>query len=155
MKKLLVISLALVAALGLGAAEPVDTTGIIGMIDANPKLTVSQPAKLAERLLPERTAQTGAAESASVATGGYRVQVYSGNNPRTARAEAHGRSANISAEFPEWTTYVNFDAPYWRLKVGDFRSYEEARSALSLLKKHFPSYAREMRIVRDRIKSAE
>lgn len=138
------------------AVEPADSLGIIGRLADNPRVTVSQPEKLATRLLPARKEgatdpETGAATPS--ATGGYRIQVFSGNNPRSARAEAHGRAAAIGAEFPEWATYVTFDSPYWRLKVGDFRSYEDGRAALSLLKKHFPAYAKEMRLVRDRIKN--
>lgn len=158
MKRLL-FALAALCALTLGAIEPADSLGIIGRIAANPQLTVSQPEKLAMRLLPVRRATDESAGTdtpvATVQTGGYRVQVFSSNNPRTARAEAHGRAATIGAEFPEWATYVSFDAPYWRLKIGDFRSYEDGRAALSLLKKHFPAYAKEMRLVRDRIKSAD
>ncbi|MDE6144894.1 MAG: SPOR domain-containing protein [Muribaculaceae bacterium] len=140
-------------------AEPTDTLGIIGRIDSNPSLEVIQPEKLAQRLLPARhmteITPDDSSSTPAAQTGGYRVQVFSSNNPRTARAEAHGRAATIGAEFPEWATYVSFDAPYWRLKVGDFRSYEDGRAALSLLKKQFPAYAKEMRLVRDRIKTSD
>ena len=138
------------------AAEPADSLGIIGRLAENPQVTVSQPEKLAARLLPARSNASAESESGTAtpaATGGYRIQVFSGNNPRSARAEAHSRAAAIGAEFPEWATYVTFDSPYWRLKVGDFRSYDDGRAALSLLKKHFPAYAKEMRLVRDRIKN--
>ncbi len=53
--------------------------------------------------------------------------------------------------FPELETYVTFTSPFWRLRVGDFRSYEEAGNALIQLKKEFPQMAREMRVVRDKI----
>lgn len=155
MKRLLTTIIA-VQALALGAVEPGDTLGIIGRIDRNPHISVNQPQKLAQRLLPVRRAVISDidGDTPSVQTGGYRVQVFSSNNPRTARAEAHARAAAIGEEFPEWATYVSFESPYWRLKVGDFRSYEEGNSALSLLKKQFPAYAKEMRLVRDRIKSS-
>lgn len=154
MKRLLTAALCAIFTLAmLSAAEPADSLGIISRLSANPQVTVSQPDKLADRLLPARNESAPESDSAApVKTGGYRVQVFSGNNPRTARAEAHGRAAAIGAEFPEWATYVSFDSPYWRLKVGDFRSYEDGQAALSLLKKHFPAYAKEMRLVRDRIK---
>lgn len=154
--KRLITAIVAVLALTLSAAEPADTLGIIGRIDRNPRVTVNQPQKLAQRLLPVRRAVAADMDGdmPAVHTGGYRVQVFSGNNPRTARAEAHARAAAIGEEFPEWATYVSFESPYWRLKVGDFRSYEDGNSALSLLKKQFPAYAKEMRLVRDRIKSS-
>ena len=45
----------------------------------------------------------------------------------------------------------DFYVSVWRLRVGDFRSYEEAGNALIQLKKEFPQMAREMRVVRDKI----
>ncbi len=160
MKRLLIILsfVALLFAGALNAAEPADSLGIIGRIAQNPKLTVSQPDKLAARVLPVRSsaaddATTDGEKPAATATGGYRIQVFSGNNPRTARSQAHSRAAAIRAEFPEWGSYVTFDSPYWRVKVGDFRSYDDAKAALSLLKQHFPGFSSEMRLVRDRIKN--
>lgn len=159
MKRLLII-LSFVSVLTLGslfAAEPADSLGIIRAIADNPQLTLSQPEKLAARLLPTRNAEAddapGGEKNAATATGGYRIQVFSGNNPRTARSEAHSRAGSIRTEFPEWGSYVTFDSPYWRVKIGDFRSYDDAKSALSLLKQHFPGFSSEMRIVRDRIKN--
>lgn len=145
------------AAISVAAETPADSLGILSRIAENERISVSQPEKLAARLMPNRSGKSADADAGTAVaspTGGFRIQVFSGNNPRTARAEAHSRAAAIGAEFPEWVTYINYDAPYWRLKVGDFRSYEDGRAALSLLKKHFPAYAKEMRLVRDRIKTS-
>ena len=46
--------------------------------------------------------------------------------------------------FPELETSVTFTSPFWRLRVGDFRSYEEAGNALIQLKRGFPQMAREI-----------
>ena len=48
-------------------------------------------------------------------------------------------------------TYIIYNSPFFRLRVGDFRSYEEANRALQDLKNAFPQFAREMRVVRDKI----
>lgn len=82
---------------------------------------------------------------------GYRVQVFSDNNSRTAKNEARSKARNISARFPEHRTYVIYNSPYWRLKVGDFRSQTEANEFAEEIRKAFPSYAKEVRVVRDRI----
>lgn len=81
---------------------------------------------------------------------GYRVQVYADNNPRTAKGEARVRERAIGRRFP-YTTYVAYASPYWRLRVGDFRTLPEAEKAAAEIKRAFPGYAREVRIVRDRI----
>jgi hypothetical protein len=82
---------------------------------------------------------------------GYRVQVYADNNSRSAKSEARQRERAISQSMPEYSTYVTYNPPYWRLRVGDFRSQYDAEKAASEIKRQFPRYAREVRIVRDRI----
>ena len=76
---------------------------------------------------------------------GYRVQVYADNNVRVAKGEARRRHV------PGMTTYVAYASPYWRLRVGDFRTQAEAEKAAADIRRAFPGYAREVRIVRDRI----
>lgn len=82
---------------------------------------------------------------------GYRIQVFDDNNVRTAKQEARNRQHQIEMRFPEFKTYVSFNSPYWRVKVGDFRSRGEAESAMAEIKYAFPALARQIRIVRDRI----
>lgn len=82
---------------------------------------------------------------------GYRVQVFSDNNARTAKNEARSKSRVITERFPEYPTYVIFASPYWRLRVGDFRTQDEARQAAQEIKRAFPSFGKEVHVVRDRI----
>ena len=46
------------------------------------------------------------------------------------------------------STYVTFNSPFWRVRVGNYASYEEAAVKLYELKKLFPEI-RDMRIVKD------
>lgn len=84
-------------------------------------------------------------------TVGYRVQVYADNNVRRAKSEARTHERAISASFPQYATYVSYASPYWRLRVGDFHSQYDAEKAAAEIRKSFPRYAREVRVVRDRI----
>lgn len=118
-------------------------------ICASGHASVTQPDKLNLRLV--RAEEHEHSNAAHAAAGGYRIQAFSGNNARTAKRDADNRAAAFAERYPEYATYVTFDAPYWRLKVGDFRTYEDAAAALSEFKHAFPSFAREMRLVRDRI----
>ena len=83
--------------------------------------------------------------------GGYRIQVFSDNNSRTARSEALRKQNEITTEFPVLSTYITYKAPAWRLRVGDFETVEEAVEMLNEIKEIFPDLARELTIVRDRI----
>lgn len=83
---------------------------------------------------------------------GWRIQVFSGNNQRVSKNEAFMKEADIKSVFPDMSTYVTYTAPFWRLKVGDFQTFQDARNILLELRRSFPSYGREMSVVKDRIK---
>ena len=84
-------------------------------------------------------------------TVGYRVQVYADNNVRSAKSEARQRERMVGGTFPQWDTYVTYASPYWRLRIGDFRTQYEAEKAAADIRKQFPRYAKEVRVVRDRV----
>lgn len=156
----------LAAVISISAQRP-DTLNIVGHITADGINTITQPAALSRLLMrssvasvtQEQTAddQPEADKASSEAAGsksrvaGYRVQVFSDNNSSTAKNEARAKARNISERFPEWRTYVIYNSPYWRLKVGDFRTQREADDAAEEIRRAFPSYGKEVRVVRDRI----
>ncbi len=149
------------------SAQRADTLNIVGHITADGINTITQPEALSRLLMRSSTAsvvteqpaeeQSEAEKAATDATGsknrvaGYRVQVFSDNNSSTAKNEARAKARNISERFPEWRTYVIYNSPYWRLKVGDFRAQREATDAAEEIRRAFPSYGKEVRVVRDRI----
>ena len=83
---------------------------------------------------------------------GYRTQVFSGNNQRKSKDEAFRKEKEIKELFPDVPTYVTYNAPFWRLRIGDFRSHEEAYHMQHLLMDAFPAYRKEMYIVREEVK---
>ena len=82
---------------------------------------------------------------------GYRIQAYTDNNVRTAKAAAQQRARDIAMKFPQYRSYISYKAPAWRLRIGDFKTQREAQAALQRIKSVYPKFAREMVIVRDRI----
>lgn len=131
------------------------------------------PDKLAERLFAPKTItevklpDTPAASetlgvtvkpttsTSTVKTVGFRIQVYSDNNQRTARAEAEKRAGAVRAHFPDYQVYVVFQSPYWRVKVGDFRTRSQAEEAVERMRSVLPAYGKEMRVVKDHITVTE
>lgn len=85
-------------------------------------------------------------------TQGYRVQVFSGNNQRTSKDEAFKKEKEVKEVFPNLKTYVTYVAPFWRLRVGDYSSHDEAYYVQRQLTEAFPSYGKEMYIVREQVK---
>ena len=80
---------------------------------------------------------------------GYRVQVYMENNQQRSKAGAFEREKRIKEKFPDLATYVSFTSPFWRLRVGDFRTHTDALVLLKSLRAEFPDMSGEMTIVRD------
>lgn len=79
---------------------------------------------------------------------GYRIQVYSDNMQRRAKEMAQERAKMMQDSDSTLATYVTFNSPFWRVRVGNYSSYEEAAIKLRELKKQFPSIP-DMRIVKD------
>lgn len=85
---------------------------------------------------------------------GYRIQVFSdGRNPATLQARARARGNAIVARFPKYRgqVYSHSSAPNWYTRIGNFKTQEEASEALAELKKAFPNFAGEMRVVKSQI----
>lgn len=80
---------------------------------------------------------------------GYRVQIFADSNQQTAKNEARTKQRSMATRFPQYPTYVTFKSPYWRVKVGDFVRQDEAEEAASVIRRAFPSFARDVRVVRD------
>lgn len=83
---------------------------------------------------------------------GFRIQIFSGNNQRESKNEAFTKERMVKDNFPELETYVTFHSPFWRLRAGNFRTYEEADRKMRELKNTFPSFGKEMYIVREEVK---
>lgn len=85
---------------------------------------------------------------------GFRIQVFSdGRNPSTLQARANARGNAIVAKFPKYRgqVYSFSTAPNWYTRIGNFKTHEEASKALAELKRAFPSFAAEMRVVKSQI----
>ncbi len=66
---------------------------------------------------------------------GYRVQLYYGGN----RSEALELKSKFAQLNPDVESYLIYQQPYFRLRVGDFRSRLEAYKLMKKVEKEFPS----------------
>ena len=85
---------------------------------------------------------------------GYRIQIFSdGRNPSTLQARAKARGNAIIARFPKYRgqVYSFSSAPNWYTRIGNFQTQKEAGDALNELKRAFPAFAAEMRVVKSPI----
>lgn len=82
---------------------------------------------------------------------GYRVQVYSSNQQQYAKAEALDLEAKLQDRVSH-TIYVQYISPFWKVRIGDFRSYEEAKEYKRIFVQQYPNMVGDTYIVRDKIK---
>ncbi|HLP06147.1 MAG TPA: SPOR domain-containing protein [Paludibacter sp.] len=82
---------------------------------------------------------------------GYRVQVFSSNTQRTAKADAFRIEKMIREEFPSEAVYVNYTSPFWKVRVGDFRTQTDAQSFRKQLVELFPNLKKEAYVVKEQI----
>lgn len=82
---------------------------------------------------------------------GYRIQVFSSNVQRTAKSEAFNIEKEIRDYFPETGVYVSYTSPFWKVRVGDFKTADEAAAFRSELLKAFPQLRNAIYTVKDKI----
>ena len=86
---------------------------------------------------------------------GFRIQVYSGSQKQASKDEAYAKERKVKSKYPEYATYVVFDSPFWKLRVGDFVERREAEDALKKMKKVLSEYAGDLFIVIDNVRVPE
>ena len=81
---------------------------------------------------------------------GYRVQIYSSNRQQTAKSEALELEYKLKDNINQ-TIYVQYLTPFWKVRLGDFRNYEEAKEYKKIFVQQYPELMGDTYIVRDKI----
>ena len=105
---------------------------------------IKQDARIEALMIEGSSANT----SSSV---GYRVQVFSSNTQRTAKNEAYKIEKELRGAFPEYMVYVTYSAPFWKVRIGDFRTLDQAQELRSEIVKTFPALRSDTYAVRDHV----
>lgn len=82
-----------------------------------------------------------------VKVNGFKIQVFSGNNHRQSKDEAQQKAQLVSSAFPKEEVTVSYNSPFWRVRVGNYITREQANEALAKMKKTFPAFGREMYVI--------
>jgi len=69
---------------------------------------------------------------------GYRIQIYSGSGVDS-KKEAQSMKGMAMSSFPDQKVYLTYTAPFWRVRVGNFRNKSESLQVYYELKKNFPN----------------
>ena len=128
-----------------------DSVDIVRELNNTGHIHITQPDGLQLRQSGEEAAGDNQSASRPRPGTGFRVEVFADNNVRTAKSHATAKRRNLMARLPQYRVYLTFQSPYWRVRVGDFRTRGEAEGAMAEIRRLFPSYSSDLRIVRDRI----
>ncbi len=116
-----------------------DTVVVNTPVPTAPGYTINQPAEIAGLMEKYKEYNTK-----REFTEGYRVQI----NYTDIREEVYQSKAALYKEFPELTSYVEYEQPYYKLRVGDFKTRLEATHYLQQITAIYSGAF----IVRDKIK---
>ena len=118
---------------------------LVSLLDLFPGVQIVQDSTMAV-LLDE--AVNGKRELVEI--DGYRVQVYSSNQQQNAKGEALALEARLKDKVSQ-TLYVQYLPPFWKVRIGDFRTYDEAKEYKKLFVQQYPDLMGDTYIVRDKI----
>lgn len=105
-----------------------------------------------EKLAAEDVASVDGVDAKELA--GYRVQVYSSNIQKSAKAEAFRIEEELQQLLPDVPVYVFYHAPFWKVRAGNCRTMEEAQNLRNEIGTAYPQVKRDLYVVRDKIKVA-
>lgn len=138
---------------------PPDSVSIADSIRHANKAQLILPAGLEQRIESNGEAAANATESENANNAGasahrsrtgFRVEVFA-DNGRSAKLQAASKKRMMSARFPQQRVYLVFEAPFWRVRMGDFTSRAAAESALADVRRVFPALRGDLRVVRSAI----
>lgn len=128
---------------------------IVTKLDSTEGVKIEQPEALTKRLVKitvdpadaaSRTENQLTRRESKPAV--YRIEVFS-DNTNQAKTHATARRRNMQNRFPQYPSTLEFESPFWRVKVGSFSNRSDAEAALAEIRNAFPSYAPYLRIVRN------
>lgn len=77
-------------------------------------------------------------DNKSVQTDGYRIRIYF-DNSQNARIKSEKIAAGFKSQHPGINVYRDYENPYFKVTVGDFRNKQDAQRFLNSIKGTYPS----------------
>ena len=69
---------------------------------------------------------------------GFRVEIFFSSNP-DAKDQALKTKADFLSEYPDFPVHIKFVAPNFRVRVGDFRTKDEAWKLYKKIQRNYPA----------------
>lgn len=82
---------------------------------------------------------------------GFRVQLFSSNNVRTARNAAFQVEKTVREKLPHLAVYVTYTSPFWKVRVGNCATNDDAQRLRQYIIEQLPQFQAETYVVPDQI----
>lgn len=145
MKRFWIISLVVLASLSVRAEDSIVSPLRPRIVDDMPGVDLVQDSTVNVLL---QAVMRGKMELMEM--DGYRVQIYSSNQQQSAKIEALELEEKLKRKI-EQTIYVQYLPPFWKVRIGDFKTYNEAKEYKKEFVELFPKLMGDTYIVRDKI----
>lgn len=99
--------------------------------ELEPEVEIRQSENVS-RLLLSRT--LGVERTYETITNGYRIQVYSSNNQKVAAKESSDIAEKVRNLGLDIDIYRTYHSPFWRVRIGNYRTQEDANEVMEELK---------------------
>ncbi len=147
--RLLLLLLTFSLTVSLLSAQSSGRPAVIKNIESSSKVRVHQDAKLDALLNKHSEKKAEVVEKQPYTGAGFRVQVFSSNDQRTAKNSALDVERKVRAVFPYHSVYRTYSPPFWKVRMGDFRTNEEASAFRAELILVFPELRGDCYVVRE------
>ena len=117
------------------------------IIDDMPNAVVHQDSSIT-RLMLEKYYGT---QREAIRKVGFRVQVYSSNDPQSAKNEAFLLQQELIPSV-NVEVYVLSEPPFWKVRLGDFKTRDEAKKYKEVINELFPDLYVSTYVVTDTVK---
>ena len=128
------------------ALDTPDTTEVLLLVDLMENAVVHQDSAIYQLMMDKYLGIERGMQEVS----GFRVQVYSSNVQIQAKNEAMLLHQELSKQLTQ-AIYIISEPPFWKVRVGDFRTREEANAYKETLLKLYPILQSSTYVVPDKV----
>ena len=121
-----------------------DSVQAVTIFDVMPNVVIHQDTLVRQLVLNKVFGR----ELQDVEVAGFRVQIYSSNNQQTAKVEAIKLEKDMQDKL-DVPIYVTYAPPFWKVRIGDFATYEDAQEFKNGFVHEFPELMGDTYVVRD------
>ena len=134
MYKLLLIILLLVARVAVAQTADSGVAMILPPADSS-SVTITKDPRIDQLVRKQIEINEATTRDSRRFVQGWRIQVI--NSPD--RSKVFAAKAKMLEEFPDWKPYLLYSSPNYKLRVGNFKTQEEAEDAVKQISRIFPS----------------